>query len=415
MGIIIIFLFAQIDSLSLNQVIDIALRQSPAYLESRETLAKSRVQLYQTFSFLLPTNTTSANWTHSEFSGLNTEKYTASTNFSIPIFDLDVLSSIVNARGQEKGTAIQHNQVIADLILNLKKSYYNLIMANELLNSSQKTQERALENKKLVETKYNLGSASRLELLQAEVFYLQTLQNISQARTLEMQAQQELKAMLNIEHNIYPVDSFIIPDTFVLPQLDSLKVILEKANLAIKLANQMSSLSKANLWFSRFAFLPRISLFYGYSASMDSFVLDFDGWRDNATKNYGVSITFPIFEIKSLIFNYLTAKKEVRIKEYNRQKAILESEKGLYTSYYSLRESIDKLRYARKSLEMAEEAVLIGREQYSLGIISLLDFLRTEEEYYNTRVSLSRALSDFYSNQATLSYFLGKSTIEEFK
>lgn len=413
MGMLIICLFVQIDSLSLNQVINIALRQSPSYLESREALAKSRVQLYQTLSFLLPTNTTSANWTHSELNGLTTEKYTGSTNFSMPIFDLDVLSSIVIARGEKKGTAIQHNQVIANLILNLKKSYYNLILANELLNSSQKTQERALENKKLVETKYNLGSASRLELLQAEVFYLQTLQNISQARTLEMQAQQELKAMLNIEHTIYPVDSFIIPDTFILPSLDSLKVILKKANLAINLANQMGSLSKANLWFSMLAFLPKISLFYGYSTSMDSF--DFDGWRENATKNYGLSIAFPIFEIKSLIFNYLTAKKDVRIKEYNRQKTILESEKGLYTTYYSLQESIDKLKFAKKSLEVAEEAVVLGREQYSLGVISLLDFLRTEEEYYNARINLSKALGDFYTNQAVLTFLLGKSTIEESK
>lgn len=412
---LIICLFIQIDSLSLNQVINIALRQSPAYLASREALAKSRVQLYQTFSFLLPTNTTSANWTHSEFSDLTTDKYTGSTNFSNPIFDLDVVSSIVIAKGQEKGTAIQHEQSVANLMLNLKKSYYNLIMANELLNSSQKAQERAQENKKLVETKYNLGSASRLELLQAEVFYLQTLQNISQVKTLEMQAQQELKSMLNIEHTIYPLDSFIIPDTFILPSLDSLKVILKKANLAINLANQLSSLSKANLWFSMLAFLPKISFFYGYSTNLDSFVFDFDGWREKATKNYGVSVTFPIFEIKSLIFNYLTAKKEVRIKEYNRQKAFLESEKGLYTTYYSLQESIDNLKFAKKSLAVAEEAVVLGREQYSLGVISLLDFLRTEEEYYNARINLSKALGDFYTNQAELSFLLGKSTIEESK
>lgn len=412
---ILIFLTFEIDSLSLNQVIDIALRQSPNYLESRETLTKSRVQFYQALSFLLPTNTTTGTWAHSEFNNLQTEKYTGSTNFSMPVFDLDVISSIVIAKGQEKGSAIQHEQTVANLIFNLKKSYYNLITANELLNSSQKAQERALENKKLVETKYNLGSASKLELLQADAFYLQTLQNVSQAKTLEMQSQQELKTMLNIEHKIYPVDSLIIPDTFLLPSIDSLKLILERVNLSIKLVKQMSSLSKVNLWFSMFAFLPKISLFYGYSANLDSFVFDFDVWRESSTKNYGVNITFPIFEIKNLIFNYLTAKKDMRIKEYSKQNAILESEKLLHTTYYSLQESIDKLKFARKSLEVAEEAIILGREQYSLGVISLLDFLRTEEEYYNARINLSRALGDFYTNQALLSFLLGKSTIEESK
>ncbi|MEO0105853.1 MAG: TolC family protein [candidate division WOR-3 bacterium] len=410
---LILILGLQIDTLSLREAIEIALRQSPTYLESRETLTKSRVQFFKALSYLLPTNSTTGTWTKSEFQGMTNEYYTGSINFSMPIFDLDVISSIVMAKGQEKGTSIQHNQDIANLILNIKKSYYNLITANELLNSSQKALERAIENKKLVETKYELGSASRLELLQAEVFYLQTLQNNSQAKTLEAQAQQELKALLNISNQIFPKDSFAIPDTFILPSLDSLKEILLTANLGIRLARQMNSLARANLWFSTFAFLPRISLFYGYNTSLDSFSLNLDYLRDNATKNYGINISFPIFEVKTLIFNYINAKKDLKIKKYNMEKTILESEKALYTSYYSLKESIDKLRFAKKSLELAEEAIIIAREQYSLGVISFLDLLRTEEDYYNARVNLVQALNGYYSQQSTLSYLLGSITIQE--
>ncbi|MEO0206269.1 MAG: TolC family protein, partial [candidate division WOR-3 bacterium] len=204
--LLILILHMQIDTLSLQEAIDIALKQSPGYLESRETLAKSRVQFLKALSYLLPTNTTTGSWTKSEYQGLTTERYTGSVNFSMPLFDLDVISSIVVAKGQEKGTSIQHSQEIANLILNIKKAYYNLITANELLNSSQKALERAIENKKLVETRYELGSASKLELLQAEVFYLQTQQSSSQARTLGAQAQQELKALLNISNQVFPED-----------------------------------------------------------------------------------------------------------------------------------------------------------------------------------------------------------------
>ncbi|MGB9720877.1 MAG: TolC family protein [bacterium] len=410
---LIIVLLSQVDTLSLQEAIDISLRQSPTYLESGETLAKSRVQFFKALSYLLPTTSTTGSWTKSEYKHLNTERYTGSINLSFPVFDLDVISSIIIAKGQEKGTSIQHNQDVANLILNVKKSYYSLITANELLNSSQKAFERAMENKKLVETKYELGSASKLELLQAEVFYLQTLQNNSQAMTLEAQAQQELKALLNIQNQIYPADSFVIPDTFILPSLDSLKEILLTANLGIRLSKQMNSLARANLWFSTFGFLPKISIFYGYNTSVDSFSLDFDYLRDNTTKNYGINISFPIFEIKTLIFNYITAKKDLRIKKYNLQKTVLESEKALYISYYSLRESIDKLRFAKKSLELAEEAILIAREQYSLGVISFLDLLRTEEDYYNARVNLVRSLNEYYLQQSTLSYLIGKITFEE--
>ncbi|MEO0184417.1 MAG: TolC family protein [candidate division WOR-3 bacterium] len=410
--LLILILHMQIDTLSLQEAIDIALKQSPGYLESRETLAKSRVQFLKALSYLLPTNTTTGSWTKSEYQGLTTERYTGSVNFSMPIFDLDVISSIVVAKGQEKGTSIQHSQEIANLILNIKKAYYNLITANELLNSSQKALERAIENKKLVETRYELGSASKLELLQAEVFYLQTQQNNSQARSLGAQAQQEIKALLNISDQVFPADSFTIPDTFILPSLDSLKEILLTANLGIRLARQMNNLARANLWLSTFAFLPRISLFYGYNTSVDSFSLDFDYLKDNATKNYGININFPIFELKTLIFNYITAKKDLKIKQYSTQKAVLESEKALHTSYYSLQESIYKLRFAEKSFELAEEAIGLAREQYSLGVISFLDLLQTEEDFYSARVNYVQALNEYYLQQSTLSYLLGMMTLE---
>ncbi len=412
---LIIAFIAQIDTLSLNEAIDIALRQSPTYLESRENLAKSRVQFFKALSYLLPTISTTGSWTKSEYQRMITERYTGSVSFSVPIFDLDVISSIVVAKGKEKGTSIQHNQDIANLILNVKKSYYNLITANELLNSSQKALERTIENKKLVEAKYELGAASRLELLQAEVFYLQTLQTNSQAKTLEAQAQQELKSLLNIQHRVFPKDSFIIPDTFILPSLDSLKEILLSANLSIKLSRQMKSLARSNLWFSIFGFMPRVSFFYGYNTSVDSFTLDFDYLKDNATKNYGVNVSFPIFEIKTLIFNYMTAKKDLMISKYSMEKTVLESEKALYTSYFSLQEAIDKLRFAKKSLELAEEAIIIAREQYSLGIIPFLELLRTDEDYYNARVNLIQALNGYYLQQSTLSYLLGSITIQEQK
>ncbi len=412
---LILVLITQIDTLTLEQAIDIGLSKSPIYLESRETLAKSRIQFYKALSYLLPTTSTTGSWTKSEYNNITTERYSGSINLSMPVFDLDVISSIVVAKGTERGSAIQHNQEISNLILNIKKSYYSLITANELLNASEKALKRAMENKKLVETKYELGSASRLELLQAEVFYLQILQNNSQAKTLETQAQQELKALLNISNEIYPKDSFIIPDTFMLPSLDSLKQILIKANLSIKLAREMAGLAKANLWLSTFAFLPRISIFYGFNTTLDSFSLNFDYLKDNATKNYGININFPIFEIKTLIFNYLSAKKDMKIKRYSLEKAQLESEKALYLSYYGFTESIDKLRFAKKSLELAGEAIMLAREQYNLGMISLLDLLRTEEDFYNARVSLVQALNGYYLQQSNLSYLLGKITIEEQK
>jgi outer membrane protein len=410
---IFLLIFAQIDSISMNQAIDRALANSPIYGESRVSLDKSRIQFYQVLAELLPTAYVTGTYTKSEYQGFTTSGYDGSLQLSMPVFDLDIISAIFVARGEMKGSAIQHDADVSNLILRIKTAYYNLINALELLESAEVTIERAQENLKLVEAKYELGAASRLEFLQGEVFYLNAQQDKSRARTLEISAQEELKSLIGTVEDIYPTDALVAPEFTALPDLDTLTKVLYNVNYEVRLARELRSISKVNLISSYLAFLPRISLFYGYNVASDSFVFDFQYYRDNAVKNYGVSVSFPIFEIKNLIFKYLNAKKDLERSKYAQRRAELETEKALRTTYYLLRESLDKLELARKSLDAADEAAIISREQYALGITSFLDFLTSEKAIYDARVSYTSALSDYYIQQATFSYLLGTLTLNK--
>jgi outer membrane protein len=410
---IFLLLFAQIDSLSMDQAIHRALANSPIYGESRVSLEKSRIQFYQVLVELLPTAYITGTYTKSDYQGFTSSGYDGSMQLTMPVFDLDIISAIFAAHGQMKGSTIQHDADVSNLILRIKTAYYNLINALELLESVEVTIERAQENLKLVEAKYELGAASRLELLQGEVFYLNAQQDRSRARTLEISAQEELKSILGTVEDIYPTDVLRDPGFTDIPDLDSLMAILYDVNYGVRIARELKNVSRVNLISSYLAFLPRISLFYGYNVSSDSFVFDFQYYNDNAVRNYGVSVSFPIFEIKHLIFKYLNAKKDLQKSEYAERRAELETEKVLRTTYYSLRESLDKLQFAKKSLDAANEAASISREQYALGITSFLDFLTSEKAIYDARVSYTSALSDYYVQQATFSYLLGTLTLNK--
>ncbi|MCK4250111.1 TolC family protein [candidate division WOR-3 bacterium] len=405
----ILFLFlAQVDSLSMDKAIDIAFSNSPSYYESKISLDKSRILYYQTLANLLPTVSVTGTYTKTEDSGLFTNPYSGSANLSVPIFDLDVIASIFIGGRQLKGTKIQHRADISALILSLKTAYYNLINARELLGSSEIAIKRARENLKLIETKYSLGAASKLEMLQGEVFELRALQDRAKARTLQAIAQEELKSILGITNDIFPTDTLIAPDSTDFPSLDFLVLILEEVNYNVQITKELRDVAKLDLIASYVSFLPKISFFYGYTYSSDSLIFDFQHFKDNSTKNYGINVSFPIFEIKSLIFNYLNAKKELQLKEFTKKRVILETKKSLRTNYYALREAHERLHFARKSLDAATEASTIAKEQYALGVISFLDFLTTEKSLYESRVAYISALSDFYTQRVNLSYFLGE-------
>lgn len=406
---LVFLLFLEVDSLSLDHAITLALSQSPAYYESKITLDKSRILFYQTFSNLLPTISATARYTRSEYpEGVSLTDYSSSITLNQPIFDLDILSSVFISSRQVKGNQIQHKAEISNLILRLKTTYYNLINARELLSASEIAIKRAEENLKLIEAKYTIGAASRLELLQGEVFRLRTLQDRAQAKTLEITAHEELKSILGIHNDIYLTDTLIPPGTIEFPSLDSLALILGKVSYNIQLAQELRNVAKLDLIASYLAFLPKVSFFYGYTYSADSFIFDFQQYRDNAMKNYGISVSFPIFEIKSLVFNYLSAKKEVQLREFSKKQALLETEKSLRATYYALVEAYESLQFAKKSLEAATEASAIAKEQYALGAISFLDFLTTEKDLDDSRVTYTSSLSNVYIQRAQLSYLLGE-------
>ncbi|UCD19042.1 MAG: TolC family protein [candidate division WOR-3 bacterium] len=403
----------QIDSVSIDQAIEIALENSPIYGESRVSLDQSRIQFYQVLTELLPTVYATGTYTKTEYGGLTTSGYDGSLQLTMPLFDLDIISSIFVARRQLKGSSIQHQADVSNLILRIKTAYYDLINALELTKASEVTIERARENLKLVEAKYELGAASRLELLQGEVFYLNAEQDRSRARTLEISAQEELKSLMGISEGIYPTDQLMEPRLDEVPDLDSLMLQLLDVNYEIRIASEYRSLAKANYIASYLAFLPRVSLFYGYNVSSDSLIFDFEYYRDNAVKSYGISVNFPVFEIKQLVFKWLNAKKDLQRSNLAQRRAELEAEKILRTTYYSLQESLDKLQLANKSLDAAKEAAVISREQYALGATSFLDFLTAEQSVYDALVSFTSALSDYYKQQASFSYVLGTSVFSK--
>ena len=405
---IFLLFFAQIDSLSLDQAIDIALRQSPTYYESKITLDQSRIQFYRSLSALLPTVAVSGTYTVTEVDGIESSGYTGSASLNMPLFDVDVLSSIIVSNRSMKGSRIQHQADVSSLILELKTAYYGLINADALVHSAEIAIKRAEENLKLIGTKYELGAASRLEVLQGEVFHLRALGDRAQARTAYIRTHEELKSILGTVHDIYATDSLTLPGDIEFPSLDSMADILSEANYALLLSKELRNIAHLQLGAAYLAFLPKVSLFYGYSYNADSLVFDFHHLQDNSVKNYGITLSLPVFELRSLIFGYLNAKKELQKQEFAQKRVFLQTEKSLRTTYYALLEAYQRVKFADKSLSAAHEATEIAREQYALGVVSFLDFLTAEKDFYEARVTYSSALSDFYIQRATLSFVLGE-------
>jgi outer membrane protein TolC len=411
--LLILLFFFQIDSLSLDQVIDRVFENNPDYFQSRISLDKSRVLYTEALCNYLPTLSVSGSYTKHENNGQGAYPYSGSASLSQPILDMDIISSIIDAHYGVKITRCQYESNIGALLLDTRTSYYDLIYAYELVASSEIAIEQAKESYDLIKTKYDIGAASKLDKLQAEVYYLSAQQDKARARTTLSNAQSKLKSLLASENEIYPTDTLVAPHIFEFPPLDSLILAMQKANYSIRIAENTEAQARSDLTFSYLAFLPKISVFYGYSSSLESFTWDHDVWQDNASYNYGVRVSLPIFELKSLIFDNITARQDMKIKEYAKQNTVLEQKLSLQSVYAGLVETYEQLQLADKSLDAATEAIAIAQAQYALGSISFIELLKAEQDIYNAHSTRISSLSDFYGRRAELSYYIGSIVSEE--
>jgi outer membrane protein TolC len=413
---LILFLFIQVDSMSMDQALARGLKLSPAYQQSGVTLDKARIAFFQSLFNLTPTVSAGISYSKTDYPDsliASTERYSNSLNFSMPIFDLDVLGSIFVSGLNWKGNRIQHRSDQANLILQIKSAYYNLVNARELLTYSDIAIQRSDENLTLIKTKYELGAASRLDMLQAEVLYLQTRQVKARTKTMEITAQEQLKSLLGEDRDIYPTDSLTVPGEIPFPPLDSLLEQLDRVNYNLRLAGEMEKAAKINLLVAYLGFLPRISGSYGLGAASESLHTDPGWFFDNANRTWSISVSFPIFEVKGLVFKLLNARKDYQLKKLSRRQTILDTEKALRTTYYGLQESYENLRLSQRSYEAATEAANIAREQYRLGAMSLIDWLKVEGDMYDSKTAYSQALSDYYVKQLNFSFILGETSFNK--
>ncbi len=399
-------------NLSLEEAKRLAVEKSPHFYAAEAKLAKSRINFTQSLSSLLPTPTSSASYTKSEIDGFETETYNGSITMSQPALDLPLFAQIKAAHYQYRGEKMSYRHELQNLMAQVEIAYLNLIRARELLKFSEHTVKRARENERLINEKFNLGAANRLDKLQAEVFSLQAETDLSQAHKAYFEVHEGLKTYLQTENMIQPTDSLAPKETVQVTSLDSLLPILENINLTLQALASTKDAAGLNLITSYFKFLPRVSLFFSYGYTANEFPKDLDMFKEHDSKSYGINIDLPLFNIKDLFFYNREARANFKYQKFLFLRTLAETKQTLITTYYALDESKKKVQLARKSLELAEEAANIAQERYRLGAASILDLLTSEENFYKAKVNYIGSITDYQIEQSRFKFLLGQLEVE---
>ncbi|MFH1070623.1 MAG: TolC family protein [Candidatus Glassbacteria bacterium] len=333
--------------------------------------------------------------------------YQTTLSFSQPLFTWGKVSNALKVatlgmQDIDLGLETTRQQVAYDV----SSAFYDVLLAEETIDMYQKaieTRQRFLQQTKDL---FEVGDATRLDILRAESQLASTRPDLLEAENRLTQAMKQLNFLMGREL-IEPVNAVGVEahGDFTAPPLDSVVTVavhnrpdLHRLEIQQDMYDKTINVFKAD-------YRPRADLngYYGYSTIRTGDLLDrnFEAWR------FALEFKVPVFD---------GLKNRGIVMQYRSQQARKRIERDKLAEQIRLqsRQAIDactsqaEVYQARKlSLESAEEEERVTGDQYDQGLVTLFELLEANRRTLETTVDYLRSRYDLLRQIANLKLVMG--------
>lgn len=393
--------------LTLEDCISIAKRYNPDILEARQNMRVGGANLQSSLSRFMPQVGFGGRYNRVEYPGqtwvspdgrITNQRETYSVGFSLyqKIFDLGNLANIVKSNAYRRVYKQEYWVTESNVIFEIVRSYYTLVKQKKLLDAKLKKLEESKQRVEQVKAMSDLGTISKVELLQAKV-------SLSQSKLDVLQAEKELelaKSNLLVKMGLAPTTQIDIEDSLSeavdsVPALDSLLNKAYKNRPEIKKYKSMISACHAELNSAFSSYLPEIYLSGSYSYFGEQFPRERTLWSEEGSWNIGIILSFPILTGWSRSSQINVARANMVIAENELRETKLNIGLEVKDAWLSLKEAIERLSLTKIALDEAEQVYQLVKEKFALGAVSMIELLNAEATLSSSQASRIEALADY--------------------
>ena len=380
-------------NLSIYECIDIALKKNPEIKSAKERVIRTRLQIREAFSSILPKLSADLEYTYQDGTTLFSSffphnNYSFGLTLQQPIFDQGkyfILRPQADISIEIAELSLEASK--QSIILGIIKAYINTLKADETLAIAEESKDRLAEHLRVTQRRFEVGQVAKNDVLRAEMELANSESELIHAEKALALSYEALKKIMFFEDenlSIHPI-SYIHKDQRSMKEMiynayekrpDYLQMVKAK-----ELAQKGVSLAKTD-------FFPTISIFGEYEKSSEHFL------PDNYTSyTVGGSISVPIFEggIRSVKLG--RARHDHSLAEYKEADMKKQVRLEVIEAFLHIEDLLATLKAIDKQIEHAQENMRIVKLRYQEGEATNLDVL-------DANLLLVKAKTDF----ATLNY-----------
>ena len=400
--------FAQELTLTLDQVINIALERNPLIAISRQSKDAAEARILQARSGYLPQVTATADISRQRIhsgGGIHNESNYYKTDVGVNqyIYDFGKTRESLNSSRYALDTSDRNlDQTVADVILTTQINYYEILKKKYMVKVNQESLD--MQKKHLEEAKafYSAGLRPKIDVTRGEVQFANTHLELIKARYALSVARADL------ENNVGgpPVKGpYFLADVPV----EAKKVVLTDALLQSAMENRPAiaalkaqiQAAEANVKAIRARKWPTVSANASYGWNNTELPLE-DEWRA------GVHLDWPLFTGYRTKGEVSEAQAAAELIKYELKRLELDVVRETTQAVSTVNEALEAIKTTELAIRQSEENMELAQGRYKVGVGSAIEYNDAQLNLTQARNNLVQAQFSYLQAHANLEHAIGR-------
>ena len=328
----------------------------------------------------------------------------ASVSASMPLVNAPLWESLKLSALDVELAVEQARSSKVSMVSQVKQAFYGVLLAKESLVVMTQVYDNAQANYEKTLQRYNVGKASELEKLRAQVNVMNAEPNVSSAENAVLLATWQLKAVmgLNLDTEIETVGELQDYTAELLsPFVSEDNISNNSSLLQLDIQNRML---ESNIRMQKKQYLPTLAatINYNYSAMGDEVL----SWFPSS--NAALSLSIPVFDGFQKHYNIKQSKITKDMLDVQR----IDTERQIRIAIRNYNDRIDlcvkNYTAANSTVEIAQKSYEISEKMYEVGKATLVELNDAQLALEQAQLTQAKAIYEFMVAKASLDELLGK-------
>lgn len=411
-------------TLTLEQALEIALSENPTVKIADQTIEAKKYAKRGTYASLWPEISASA--TYQRYIKKQTmhimdqsmkvgtsNNYSGGFSASMPLVNAQLWKSLkISAMDVELAVEQARGSRI-DMVEQVSKAFYQVLLAKDSYDVYKRVYDNAVENHKIVEKKYAVGSVSEYDFISSQVTVSNAEPDVLNAENSIVVALWQLKALLGLDlaTDIDCAGSLADYESMMSAQFD-VEFNLENNSTMKQLDIQERQLEKT-IELQRAANLPTLSLSAAYNFTAMEETFKFSQYTWNPYAYAALSLNIPIFAGGKRRADVKQAKINLNTIQLQRENTERQLRTSIMQYISSMQTNLKQYNASAGSISQAKRGYDIAVKRYDVGGGTLVDIDNSQLAYTQAQLSRSTAIYNYLVNHVSLEKIYGTYSHEE--